>query len=68
VVVAGGTPPCVSQSTKSLLLHPAAPSDDGIEGVRRDNRNRVVALVAEWLPTMIEDRLLTSRPETTLNE
>src|SRR3979490_1150377 len=28
----------------------------------------VVALIAEWLLTMIEDRLLTWRPETTVNE
>jgi ABC-type nitrate/sulfonate/bicarbonate transport system permease component len=28
----------------------------------------VVALIAEWLLTMIEDRLLTWRPETTINE
>jgi NitT/TauT family transport system permease protein len=28
----------------------------------------VVALIAEWLLTMIEDRLLTWRPETTANE
>jgi NitT/TauT family transport system permease protein len=28
----------------------------------------VVALVAGWLLTMIEDRLLTSRPETTIDE
>jgi hypothetical protein len=27
----------------------------------------VVALIAEWLLTMIEDRLLTWRPETTVN-
>jgi NitT/TauT family transport system permease protein len=25
-------------------------------------------LIAEWLLTMIEDRLLTWRPETTVNE
>src|SRR6266700_1720613 len=28
----------------------------------------VVALIAEWLLTMIEDRLLTWRPETTMND
>jgi NitT/TauT family transport system permease protein len=28
----------------------------------------VVALIAEWLLTMVEDRLLTWRPETTANE
>jgi NitT/TauT family transport system permease protein len=28
----------------------------------------VLALIAEWLLTMIEDRLLTWRPETTINE
>jgi NitT/TauT family transport system permease protein len=28
----------------------------------------VVALLAEWLLTMIEDRLLTWRPETTAND
>jgi hypothetical protein len=28
----------------------------------------VVALIAEWLLTMIADRLLTWRPETTVNE
>jgi NitT/TauT family transport system permease protein len=28
----------------------------------------VVALIAEWLLTIIEDRLLTWRPETTINE
>jgi NitT/TauT family transport system permease protein len=28
----------------------------------------VVALIAEWLLTVIEDRLLTWRPETTINE
>jgi NitT/TauT family transport system permease protein len=28
----------------------------------------VVALIAEWLLTKIEDRLLTRRPETTVHE
>jgi NitT/TauT family transport system permease protein len=28
----------------------------------------VVALITEWPLTMIEDRLLTWRPETTVNE
>jgi NitT/TauT family transport system permease protein len=28
----------------------------------------VVALVAEWILTMIENRLLTWRPDTTANE
>jgi len=28
----------------------------------------VVALIAEWLPTMIEERLLTWRPQTTVHE
>jgi NitT/TauT family transport system permease protein len=28
----------------------------------------VVALIAEWLLTMIEERLLTWRPETAINE
>jgi NitT/TauT family transport system permease protein len=28
----------------------------------------VVALIAEWLLTMIEHRLLTWRPRTTVNE
>jgi hypothetical protein len=27
-----------------------------------------VALIANWLPTMIDDQLLTCRPETTVNE
>jgi NitT/TauT family transport system permease protein len=28
----------------------------------------IVALLAEWILTMIENRLLTWRPDTTLNE
>ena len=41
---------------------------DSKDDIRGDIVIAVVALIAEWLLTMIEDRLLSSCSETTVNE
>jgi hypothetical protein len=60
----------------ATLLHAGAVKDGALEKPlgkvvevsRQDSRIGPAKAIAGWLPAMIEDRLLTWRPETTVNE
>jgi hypothetical protein len=62
----GTTAPFASKSVKLLIAQHAANNRLGVFPAMIVVA--ALALIAELLLTMIEDRLLTGRPETTVNE